>query len=84
MKHILIYTTPMCGFCKMAKAFFDEHKIAYEQRDVSTDIAAADEMIQKSGQYGVPVIVVTGEDGKEEVVVGFDKQKFAKALGISA
>ena len=65
---VKIYTTPACVYCKMAKEFFKEHDIAYEEKDVSADKAVLDEMIQKSGQMGTPVIDV---DGK--IVVGFDE-----------
>ncbi len=82
MPHILIYSTPTCGFCKLAKAFFKEHNAEYEERDVTTNPAWAEEMIQKSGQMGVPFIVVT-KDGKEEHVVGFDKPRLTELLGIA-
>lgn len=81
MPRVLIYTTPTCGFCKMAKALFQEHNVEYEERDVAANNAWADEMIQKSGQMGVPVIIVSG-NGKEEMIIGFDKPKLEKALGV--
>lgn len=78
MAHVLIYTTPSCVYCKKAKAFFQEHAIAYEEKNVATDHAAVEEMVQKSGQMGVPVIDV---DGK--IIIGFDEQALKQALGIS-
>ncbi len=72
---VVIYTTPECVYCKMTKGFFKENNVIYEERDVSTDEKARDEMVEKSGQLGVPVIDV---DGK--IVVGFDKGKLSEIL----
>lgn len=72
----VIYTTPTCQFCKMAKAFFNEQGIAYEEKDVASDMGARQEMIDKSGQLGVPVITVG-----ENVVIGFDKPTLEHLLG---
>lgn len=74
---VTIYTTPSCVYCKMAKAFFAEHNVVFEEKDVTKDDAARDTMIQKSGQMGVPVIEVNGK-----VVVGFDEDALAKLLGV--
>lgn len=76
-KSVTIYTTPTCAYCKLAEAFFKENKIAYKEVDVSEDDKAAQRMIEKSGQMGVPVIEV---DSK--VIVGYDKAALKKALGI--
>ncbi|MFC1614940.1 glutaredoxin family protein [Patescibacteria group bacterium] len=77
MKKVTIYSTPVCGFCKMAKAFFVENKIEYIEHDVATDEAMRKEMIEKTGQMGVPVIEID-----EQVVVGFDKEKLSEMLGL--
>jgi len=77
MKKVTVYSTPACGFCKMAKAFFDENKIEYTEHDVSVDEAMRKEMIEKTGQMGVPVIEVD-----EQVVVGFDKEKLSEMFGL--
>ena len=61
----------------MAKDYFKEHAIAYEEKDVAIDIPAQEEMIEKSGQMGVPVIDV---DGK--IVIGFDRTRLEALLGI--
>ncbi|MBI5729067.1 MAG: NrdH-redoxin [Candidatus Magasanikbacteria bacterium] len=74
---VLIYTTPTCGFCKMTKAFFKENNVAYTEIDVAADQAAAEEMINRSGQQGVPVIDIDGQ-----MVLGFDKSKLSQLLGI--
>ncbi len=73
---ITIYTTPTCPYCKQAKEFLRERKVAFKEIDVAADSAAAQEMIEKTGQLGVPVIEV---DGK--LLVGFDKKKLEKMLG---
>ncbi|MEX2054394.1 MAG: glutaredoxin domain-containing protein [Candidatus Colwellbacteria bacterium] len=64
----IIYTTPTCQFCKMAKAFFAEKGIQYEEKDVASNLEARQKMVEKSGQLGVPVITFG-----ESVVIGFDK-----------
>lgn len=76
MAKVTIYSTPSCPYCKMAKEFFDENKVKYKDIDVSKDKEAADDMIEKSGQMGVPVIDIDGT-----IIVGFDKEKIEKALG---
>jgi glutaredoxin-like YruB-family protein len=77
MPKVKIYTTPFCPFCKLAKEYLKEKGIEFEEIDVSKDEEAAKEMIQKSGQMGVPVIEI---DGK--IVVGFDKEKIDQLLGL--
>lgn len=77
MLNITIYTTPTCVFCKMTKAFFKDNNVEYEEKDVATDMKARDEMIEKSGQLGVPVINIDGQ-----IVVGFDKDKLSQLIGI--
>ena len=75
MAKIKIYTTPSCVYCKMAKAYFTEHNTQYEELNVTNDARLQQEMIQKSGQMGVPVIDI---DGK--IIVGFDKSKIAELI----
>ncbi|MFH1683746.1 MAG: glutaredoxin domain-containing protein [Candidatus Margulisiibacteriota bacterium] len=77
MAKVKIYSTPTCPYCKMAKQFLAENNIEFEDVDVSSSQTAAQEMISKSGQMGVPVFDVEGQ-----VVVGFDKVKIKKLLGI--
>ena len=77
MPKVTIYTTPSCVYCKMTKAFFKEKGVTYEEKDVSTDATARDEMIAKSNQMGVPVIDVDGQ-----LTVGFDKERLSKLLNI--
>ncbi|MEK7181475.1 MAG: glutaredoxin family protein [Patescibacteria group bacterium] len=77
MSKVIIYSTPTCVYCKMAKALFKEKNVAYEEKDVATDLKAREEMVNKSGQLGVPVIDI---DGK--VVVGFDKGHLMELLDL--
>lgn len=77
MLNITIYSTPVCAYCKMAKEYLTSKGIPYTDVDVSRDQAKAQEMIAKSGQYGVPVIDV---DGK--LIIGFDKRKLDEYLGL--
>jgi len=77
MPKVKIYTTPVCPFCLMAKEYLTSRGIEFEEIDVSKNEKAAQEMIQKSGQMGVPVIEI---DGK--IVVGFDKEKIDELLNL--
>jgi len=83
MTSVTIYTTPTCQYCKKTKSFFQEHDIDYTEHDVAEDRDKAKEMIDKSGQRGVPVTVIE-EEGDEEIVVGFDKDPLTDLLGIEA
>ncbi len=78
MKKVEIYSTPTCGYCKMAKDFMNEHKVAFEEFDVASNLEKRNEMIQKSGQMGVPVIDIDGQ-----MMVGFDRDALATALGVT-
>lgn len=80
MAKVQIYSTPTCTYCKQAKDFFDEKGVEYEDFDVSSDPEKRTEMIEMTGQMGVPVIVV--ED--QEPVVGFDREAIAGMLGVDA
>lgn len=80
-KPVTIYSTQTCGYCKSAKEFMDSRGVAYQEVDVGIDQARAREMIEKSGQMGVPVIVV-GDGTEEELIVGFDQNRLATALGL--
>jgi glutaredoxin len=61
----------------MAKAYFAENNIAYTERDVMVDMEAQHEMIEKTGQLGVPVIDINGT-----MIIGFDKPKIKSLLGL--
>jgi glutaredoxin 3 len=72
---IKIYTTPTCHHCIDAKTFFKEKGLDFENIDVSSDEKAGAEMVEKSGQMGVPVIFIN-----DEMIIGFDKEKVEKLL----
>ncbi len=77
MKKVRIFSTPSCVYCYTLKKFLGEHNVAFEEIDVSKDAIAAQEMIQKSGQMGVPVVEIEGQ-----IVVGFYKDKISQLLNI--
>ena len=77
MPKIIVYSTPPCVFCKMAKAYFQANNVPFEEKDVSVDIPAQKRMIEKSGQMGVPVIEVD-----DNIIIGFDKAKLAQLLNL--
>ena len=66
-------------YCKMAKDYFNANNVPYEEFNVGTDVEARKEMLELTGQMGVPVITVEGET---EPVIGFDKPRLVKALGL--
>ena len=75
MTKIKIYSAPFCGYCRVAKDFFDKKGLVYEEVDVSVDEKAAQEMVARTNQMGVPVIEIG-----EEVVIGFNKSQIEKIL----
>ena len=77
MKKVTIYSTPTCHYCSMAKEYFDANKIKYESFDVASNMEKRKEMMEKSGQLGVPVIIID-----DQVVVGFDRPRLAQLLEI--
>lgn len=78
-KQVTIYSTPTCHFCHAAKEFFEANHVAFTDYNVASDLTKRQEMIQKSGQMGVPVIDVGGE-----LVVGFDEDRLRELLGVAA
>lgn len=78
-KTVTIYSTPTCHFCQMAKDFLKDKNVAYTEHNVAQDLEKRQEMIQKSGQMGVPVIFVG-----DEMIIGFDKERLTSSLGIAA
>ena len=77
MATVTIYSTPTCHFCHAAKEFFDANKVQYTDHNVLDDITARQEMVQKSGQMGVPVIDIDGD-----ITVGFDEASLRQKLGL--
>lgn len=76
-KKVKIYSTPTCPYCIRAKQFLKDNSIIFEDVDVSADTEAGQEIIEKSGQMGVPVLDIDGE-----IIVGFDKEGIKRALGL--
>ena len=77
MPKVTIFTTPTCHNCKMAKVFFQNHGVEYEEHDVQADLKAREQMMNESGQMGVPVIKVDNE-----VVIGFDEERLSELLKV--
>lgn len=76
-KKVTVYSTSVCPWCHKAKEFLKEHNIPFEDKNVGEDAEARNEMIEKSGQMGVPVIDIDGE-----IIVGFDRDRIAELLEI--
>lgn len=77
MHKVSIYTTKTCHFCHMAKDYFAENGIKYDEFDVGTDLEKRKEMVDLSKQMGVPVIKID-----DNFIVGFDQPKIASLLGL--
>ena len=77
MKNVIIYSTPTCHFCHLAKDFFNANNVKYTDHNVQTDLEKRKEMVDKTGQMGVPVIDI---DGK--IVIGFDENQIKELLNI--
>ncbi|MBU1289743.1 glutathione S-transferase N-terminal domain-containing protein [Patescibacteria group bacterium] len=74
---VRVFSTPSCPYCVTLGAFLDEKGVQYEHINVAEDEKAREEMIEKSGQMGVPVIEINGE-----MIVGFDRDKIVEKLGL--
>lgn len=75
---VIVFSTPSCTYCNAAKRYFRDNGIKFKDVDVSRDATAARDMVHRSGQMGVPVIDIGGK-----IVVGFDRPKIDRFLGIS-
>ncbi len=75
---VIVFTTPTCTYCNAVKKYLRQQKIRYKEVDVSRDRAAARDMVRRSGQMGVPVVDINGK-----IVVGFDRPKIDKYLGLA-
>jgi len=74
-KKVTVYSTPTCPYCVRVKQYLKDNNIGFEDIDVSTNSAKAEEMVNKSGQMGVPVLDIEGK-----IIVGFDKEAIEKTL----
>jgi glutaredoxin-like YruB-family protein len=84
MKTITIYSTPSCHFCHLAKDYLTTHNIAFHDIDVTVDMAARKEMVEMTGQMGVPVIKIEEQGQEPELMVGFSEKLLSEKLGIDA
>ncbi|MCL5258079.1 MAG: glutathione S-transferase N-terminal domain-containing protein [Patescibacteria group bacterium] len=75
MRRVIIYSTSHCPYCQLAKEFLTKKGVAFEEKNVETDLNSRNELIQKSGQLAVPVIEI---DGK--LIIGFSADEIEKAL----
>jgi glutaredoxin 3 len=78
MSNVTIYSTPTCHFCHAAKDFFTANNVQFTDHNVAADLPHRQEMIQKSGQMGVPVIFVN-----DELVIGFDEERLRELLHLA-
>ncbi|MBI2624420.1 glutathione S-transferase N-terminal domain-containing protein [Candidatus Parcubacteria bacterium] len=78
MANVIVYSTPSCPYCHMAREYLKANRITFRDIDVAADQKMLDEMVAKSGQIGVPVIDIDGQ-----IIVGFDKPRIARALGLN-
>lgn len=72
---VTIYSTPSCAYCRMAKDYFTQSGVSFTEYNVAADQRKASEMVQKSGQMGVPVIDINGR-----IIIGFNKPEIDRAL----
>jgi glutaredoxin 3 len=77
MAKVKVYSTKFCPYCVTLKQFLEKHNVEFEEIDVSENKEAQEEMIEKSGQMGVPVAEIDGE-----IIIGFDRGKISKLLNI--
>lgn len=77
MPQVKVYSTPTCMYCITLKKFLQERNVVFEDIDVSKNKSVLEQMIALSGQMGVPVVDIDGQ-----IIVGFDKDKISRLLGI--
>lgn len=82
MYKISIYTTKTCPFCRMEREYLDSKGIKYEEIFVDHNMKKAKEMIELSGQMGVPFTVIEKENGEKVEILGFDRKKIDEILGL--
>lgn len=78
VRNVTVYTTPTCSWCTTIKRHLDENGVRYREVNVAADQKAAEEMVKKSGQQGVPQTEINGQ-----IIVGFDKTRINSLLGIN-
>ncbi len=80
MKTITIYSTPTCHFCHLAKDYFIANEIPFTDYNVAEDAEKRKEVVEMTGQMGVPVIVISEEGKEPAIMVGFSEQMFTETL----
>jgi len=83
MATVKVYSTPTCMYCNLLKDFLTEKEVAFDAIDVADDAEARDMIVEKSGQMGVPVTIIAGDDGEESVIVGFDEATISEKLDLA-
>ena len=76
-RHVTVYTTPTCSWCTTLKTYLDSRHVSYREVNVASDTSAAEAMVRKSGQQGVPQTEINGQ-----MIVGFDKSRINQLLDI--
>ena len=76
---VIVYSTPTCPWCTAAKSYLRGQGVSFRDVDVSRDVAAARNMVHRTGQMGVPVVEIDGQ-----AIVGFDRGRIDAALGLHA
>ena len=84
IKSYKVYSTATCVYCKLLKDWLKRHNVSYQEIDLSTNPGLGQEMVQKTGQMGVPVSIITLANHKEEILLGFDQERLGRILGISS
>ena len=84
MKTVEIYSTPICHFCHIAKDFFNDHGIAFTDYNVAADMDKRTELLDISGQMGVPLIKITQDNAEPVLILGFNEGMLRDQLGIAA
>ena len=85
MKKVDVYSTPTCMYCNLTKEFLTDKGVEYTEHNVADDEEKRNYVIERSGQMGVPVTIITSEDGTEaDPIVGFDEAALSEALGLAA
>ncbi len=83
MSKITIYSTATCGYCKMLKSYLQSKDIKYNVKMADEDPSIAKELMEKSGQLGVPFTIIETDEGKEEMILGFDRHKIDSILKLA-
>ncbi|MCP4147260.1 MAG: NrdH-redoxin [bacterium] len=74
---VIVFTTPSCSWCRVVKQHFKRNNIRFKEIDITKDPRAAQDMVRRTGQQGVPVTLINNRP-----IVGFDKEKINRLLNI--